>query len=177
MLIKCSYCHTMHVANTVFCDECGNYLLEDEIRETDLDMKARLQATPADRAGFSPVYQESLKPVAIRLTIGPQKRQVEVPLNRVIHLGRISPAANIFPEVDLSDNVHAERTVSRRHARILKQGNKVLVEDLDSINGTFINGKKLDPYLPEPLNDGDLLQLGRLRIEVEIISSPRDKGH
>jgi pSer/pThr/pTyr-binding forkhead associated (FHA) protein len=58
--------------------------------------------------------------------------------------------------------------VSRRHARILKQGGMVVVEDMGSINGTFINGKRLDPYLPEVLNDGDILQLGKLKIEVKI---------
>jgi pSer/pThr/pTyr-binding forkhead associated (FHA) protein len=50
----------------------------------------------------------------------------------------------------------------------LKQRNKVLVEDLGSINGTFINGKKLVPYLPETLSDGDLLQLGKLPVEIRI---------
>jgi pSer/pThr/pTyr-binding forkhead associated (FHA) protein len=39
---------------------------------------------------------------------------------------------------------------------------------LGSANGTFINGKKLVPYLFESLNDGDLLQLGTLLIKVKI---------
>ena len=43
-----------------------------------------------------------------------------------------------------------------------------MVEDLGSINGTFINGKRLAPYLPEALHDGDQLQLGKLLIEVEL---------
>ena len=59
-------------------------------------------------------------------------------------------------------------TVSRRHARILKREGTVVVEDLGSINGTFINGKRLAPYLPEALHDGDQLQLGKLLIEVEL---------
>ena len=43
-----------------------------------------------------------------------------------------------------------------------------MVEDLGSINGTFINGKRLAPYLPEVLSHGDQLQLGKLLIEVEL---------
>jgi len=50
----------------------------------------------------------------------------------------------------------------------LKREGTVVVEDLGSINGTFINGKRLAPYLPEMLNDGDSLQLGRLLIEVKL---------
>jgi pSer/pThr/pTyr-binding forkhead associated (FHA) protein len=74
----------------------------------------------------------------------------------------------VFPEIDLSADGDLAKSVSRRHARILKQRNKVLVEDLGSINGTFINGKKLVPYLPETLSDGDLLQLGKLPVEIRI---------
>jgi len=46
----------------------------------------------------------------------------------------------------------------------------VIIEDQDSINGTFINAKKLTPYLPETLKDGDILHLGMVPIEVKILS-------
>ena len=92
-----------------------------------------------------------------------------MPLDKVIRLGRLCPAASVFPEIDLSDYGVPAKSISRRHARILRQDSRVVVEDLDSINGTFINGERLDPYLPETLNDGDILQLGRLLIEVKII--------
>jgi hypothetical protein len=34
-MIKCPFCQTLHVDNTIFCNECGHYLLEDRGRETD----------------------------------------------------------------------------------------------------------------------------------------------
>lgn len=34
-MIKCPFCGTTHVANTLFCSECGTYLLEDDRRGTD----------------------------------------------------------------------------------------------------------------------------------------------
>jgi pSer/pThr/pTyr-binding forkhead associated (FHA) protein len=58
--------------------------------------------------------------------------------------------------------------MKRRHASIFKQGTGVLVEDMGSINGTFVNDKRLDPYLTEPLKDGDTLQLERLLIKVNL---------
>jgi pSer/pThr/pTyr-binding forkhead associated (FHA) protein len=91
---------------------------------------------------------------------------VEVVLNKVIQLGRVDPKANIFPDVDLTDDGLPAQTVSRRHAGIFKQKGNLVVEDLGSVNGTFINGKRLSPYLPELLSDGDILQLGRLVINV-----------
>lgn len=52
----------------------------------------------------------------------------------------------------------------------MKQSGTVVIEDLASVNGTFLNGKRLDPYLPEPLKDGDTVYLGKVLIEVKIIN-------
>ena len=44
----------------------------------------------------------------------------------------------------------------------------VVVEDLGSVNGTFVNGNRLAPHRPEALHTGDQLQLGELLIEVDL---------
>jgi pSer/pThr/pTyr-binding forkhead associated (FHA) protein len=103
------------------------------------------------------------------LRIGVKKREVEIPLDKVIHLGRLSPALDVFPEIDLTDQGIFAASVSRRHARISKRGATVVIEDMDSGNGTYINGQRLSPYLPETLSDGDTLQLGQLPIEVKFL--------
>jgi predicted component of type VI protein secretion system len=56
-----------------------------------------------------------------------------------------------------NDIVIADRWVSRHHARIVHQGLRYLVEDLDSKNGTFINGQRLSE--PQELEDGDRIQV------------------
>ena len=169
-MIKCQFCQTVHVDNTIFCSECGYYLLENTGRETDpLDtIEVRDEDSRANDAGLMGSLQRAGESLAIRLKIGARQREIEMPLNVITHLGRVDAAASVFPEVDLSDDSDASHGVSRRHARILKQSGMVVVEDMGSINGTFVNGKRLDPYLPEVLNDGDLLQLGKLKIEVKI---------
>jgi hypothetical protein len=55
------------------------------------------------------------------------------------------------------DIVIPMRQVSRQHARVFPQGDRVMVEDLDSKNGTFVNGVLLRE--PTPLEDGDELQV------------------
>ena len=42
------------------------------------------------------------------------------------------------------------------------------MEDLGSVTGTFVNSERLSPFLPEILDDGDELQLGKLRVSVGI---------
>lgn len=174
-MIKCPFCQATHVANTLFCSECGNYLLQDEGRQTDpLDTTEMAWVeTPAEEEmdvslPFS--LTSDAKAQAVQLIIGSKKRQVEISLDKAIHLGRVDPASNVFPEVYISNEDDAAKSVSRRHARIMRQSGTVVVEDLASVNGTFLNGKRLDPYLPEPLNDGDMLYLGKVMIEIKIIN-------
>lgn len=168
-MIECPYCQTPHIHNTIFCSECGNYMLKDQSPET--DPLNRIAANPESGAvNQRPAASRHLGSAsyAIRLKIGARKREIELPLNKVIHVGRVDPAATVFPEIDLTDDGASARTVSRRHARILKEGDSVIVEDLGSVNGTFVNGERLVPYLPETLRDGDTLQVGQLMIDVKI---------
>lgn len=168
-MIKCPFCQTPHVDNTLFCSECGTYLLEDDKRGTDPLGTSQIgwMGQETDEANAK-LAIEGAGPQNARLKIGERKRQIEVPLNKAIHMGRLDPASDVYPEIDLTDDGGLEKGISRRHARILKREGTVVVEDLGSINGTFINGKRLAPYLPETLVSGDNLQLGRLLIEVEL---------
>ena len=116
----------------------------------------------------SVISSQSTSPLSIYLNIGPNLRNIALPLNKAIHMGRLDPASDVFPEVDLTNDDGLEKGVSRRHARVLKREGAIVVEDLGSINGTFVNGKRLAPYLPETLSHGDNLQLGRLVIEISL---------
>ncbi len=168
-MIKCPFCQTPHVDGTLFCSECGTYLLEDDKRGTDpLGTSEIGWVGDSVEEPDAPAPFQGTGPLTIRLKIGEKKRMVEIPLNKAVHLGRLDPASDVFPEIDLTNDGGLEKGVSRRHARILKREGTVVIEDLGSINGTFINGKRLAPYLPETLTDGDNLQIGRLLINVEL---------
>jgi pSer/pThr/pTyr-binding forkhead associated (FHA) protein len=108
------------------------------------------------------------RPPLIHLKIGDEKREVKILLDKFVSLGRVDPEANIFPVIDLSTEGVLAKSVSRRHAGIFYRSGTIIIEDQASINGTFVNGNRLAPYLPETLSNGDLLQLGRLLIEVRI---------
>ena len=61
------------------------------------------------------------------------------------------------------DVVLPERPVSRYHAEIRRRGNRYLLRDLDSKNGTCLNGQEIDG--PIPLQDGDEIQIA-LRVKL-----------
>lgn len=77
----------------------------------------------------------------------------------------------------LSDGVHlvgreagltialvGESTVSRQHAEIVCQGDSIIIRDLGSTNGTFVNGSRLTG--DEPLRRGDRVQFGSVMFDV-----------
>lgn len=79
-------------------------------------------------------------------------------------LGRRDPQSNIFPEVDLS-KFDPQTKISRRHARIWREGGSFMVEDLGSSNGTVLllgtnDPIRLQPRQPHPLASGNRLRLG-----------------
>jgi len=79
-------------------------------------------------------------------------------------VGRRDPMSNIFPEVDLS-KYDPQTKISRRHARIWREGGKFLVEDLGSSNGTVVASPAIEPYRlmprqPHVLANGDKIKIG-----------------
>jgi hypothetical protein len=164
-MIKCPVCQAQHPENTLFCEECASYLQGGDQEET--DPLTTLEAAVLRSEGKKQVPEEKVvSPVSLKLSILDSGREMELPLTKEIHIGRLDPADASFPEVDLTDDGGLKKGVSRRHAKIARRGSEVLIEDLGSINGTFLNHNKLTPYLPQTLKSGDELQLGKLALRV-----------
>ncbi|MGH9915263.1 MAG: FHA domain-containing protein, partial [Pyrinomonadaceae bacterium] len=120
---------------------------------------AEMTRHPTDSSGFSPLHSTT---ITARLVVaGTTELDTEFYLSKETNLlGRSDPHTRVFPEVDLSKyDPHAK--VSRRHARIWREGSTFLVEDLGSVNGTIINELvRLAPRQPRVLESGDKIRLG-----------------
>ena len=168
-MIECPCCGRKHRPGTLFCTECGVYLPTggplgtEPIPEHDL---------PAARAhawdGASERVGTRQTDAVLRIRVLSTDRQIQLPSNEEVQVGRLDAAHGIFPDIDLTPDGGLERGVSRRHCKIYEQGGEYFVEDLGSANGTFLDDERLTPYLPHVLNDGDRLQLGRVELEVAI---------
>jgi len=74
----------------------------------------------------------------------------------------------ILPDVDLSPFDAFSLGVSRLHAAIRIVNREVVVTDLGSSNGTRVNGQKIVPHVDYPINHGDIIAVGKLKIQVII---------
>jgi tRNA A-37 threonylcarbamoyl transferase component Bud32 len=140
---------------TVFCGFCGGRIAADDVFCAHCGMKQ-----PLVGAGSSAALRAA-RATAKLIVAGTTELDVSFVLQKESNLlGRSDPQSNIFPEVDLS-KFDLETKVSRRHARIWREGETFLIEDLNSVNGTVINDAvRLAPRQPRVLESGDKLRLG-----------------
>ena len=84
-------------------------------------------------------------------------------------VGRWDPDSGSFPEVDM-ENDDPEARISRKHA-LIKHSEKITIEDIGSMNGTFVNrGERLEPGAPVELEDGDEIIIGKTFLKISVSS-------
>jgi pSer/pThr/pTyr-binding forkhead associated (FHA) protein len=58
-------------------------------------------------------------------------------------------------DIQIQDNY-----VSRRHLELYKKGDKYFIRDLNSANGTFVNGKRIGSDIERRVKEGDTIVIG-----------------
>lgn len=122
----------------------------------------RAAAPPAPPPPPPPDPVEELKRRAFAALEGVGGSKIHYIDKDVVLVGRASPADGIVPEVDLADEPQSG-TISRRHARLVRGGDEILLEDLGSANGTFINGERLLHGVQKPVLENDEIRFGAVR--------------
>ena len=165
-MIDCPECHYQELEGTLFCGNCGAPLRAAAGISTTVTLP--FSETLSDST--PPLIGKKTGPVrdvrAIRLIIPISGRQVVLPLQKQIRIGRKDPRRAAHPEVDLTQDIDATAGISRLHAAILPTTQGIAIIDLNSVNGTQVNNYRLPPHLPYALNNGDELKLGNLLIHV-----------
>jgi len=156
--LKCPSCGHENPPDARYCENCGAAL-----------------TAPAGAPPPTPTPIEA-PPVAPPVAAPPAALVIadtgtEIPLDfskGEVLIGRADPVSRVFPDVDLTPHGGYEAGVSRKHCRIIKQGDQFFVEDLQSTNGTKLNGRFIPPNQPQPLKDGDTLELGVFKVTFKV---------
>ena len=123
---------------------------------------------PAPSAPAAPAPQAPTPPAPSgpgRFVVHPAGASLPIPPGLTeAFVGREDVVSSVFPEIDLQEYDALSQGVGRRHARLTFRSGQVFIEDLTSVNGTHINGQRLQPKQPVALNDGDELLLGKLKL-------------
>ena len=91
-----------------------------------------------------------------RIFLPDKKIAIDLPAKDNLIIGRTH--RNTVADIDLGPYDAADAGVSRRHARLIKQGDEWLIEDLGSLNGTYVNEVQVKPGEMVPLKDSDTIR-------------------
>lgn len=167
MSIICPNCNHQEPAGALFCSECSTKLITSDglstatIRSTDSQITKPGAAPPPP-----PPAQVTEGQVSIHIV---RTGQILPLIGRnEFTLGRISQGQSILPDIDLSPYNAYAQGVSRLHATLKLTHGQLFIEDLGSSNGTRINNVKVFPHQETLVNHGDVITLGRFKIQALI---------
>jgi len=162
-MIICPNCKNENLDGTVFCDDCGVQLTGGDPLVTQ-NILTELQEQIDQPVQAANLQTELNTWASLHLM---ESGQI-LPLSDKTEftLGRISDAQPIMPDIDLTPYQAYASGVSRLHAVLKSEGKQVRVMDLGSSNGTYLNGKRLKPNVEQTLEHGDMLSLGKLKIQI-----------
>lgn len=145
-LTTCTQCGQENVEGYTKCIKCGH-----------VPVAATANAVPAQNVAYSVVFRVEGEELPLPMTPGQRAM-----------MGRQAPFMLQLPDVDLTAFSAAEHGISRVHAVLDCTRTGIQITDLDSRNGTFVNGEKVHPYNAHILRHGDTVRLGSLSLEVVI---------
>jgi len=147
--VYCPECGFQNPEAANYCSKCGALLVVDEA-----GTETTQTYTPEDVADENGPLDEIAAegPALVVRSGGGRAGEHFIPQGERTTIGR-SPDNDIF-----LDDV----TVSRKHAVLSQNGNEFLIEDLGSLNGTFVNRRRIES--PARLESGDEVQIGKYRL-------------
>jgi len=150
---ECPVCGAKVTPGQAFCASCGASLEGVATAEVAAPEAVVTDVTPVPAAPEPVVAGPYLEIVESGAQI-PLADQAE------LLIGREDEVSGVHPDIDMTPHRGEEGGISRRHARLVHVGGAWSIVDLDSTNGTYVNGTELQPRVPASLGDGDRLGFG-----------------
>jgi ribosomal protein L40E len=167
----CPICQMSNDPNAIICHSCGAHIeLRPNVPTTRLvsDPLAPAEGAARPQEGGQPA------PEGISIFLLNGGGLVALRTEHEFILGRAGESAS-DPLVDLTGFEAFSLGVSRHHALVKSTGDRYLLIDMNSSNGTWIDGQRLVPTRPYDLPSGAVIQLGRLKLIVNYMRPPRPK--
>jgi hypothetical protein len=162
-MIICPNCQHKEIDGAIICSNCGSQLVDEHLVTHKIQTAETRQAMErgTDRLQPPQVPLQSW----ISLLIIESGQILPLGDRTEFTLGRSAEGQPIVPDVDLTAYNAYANGVSRLHAAIKLVNNRIVIVDLGSSNGTYLNGVRLSPYIETPVAHGDLVYLGKLKIQ------------
>ena len=147
----CTNCGHRNPEGANFCASCGTALNDAEVADTTITfMPGELETELDEEVHISPDELAGGRGVLI-VKRGPNAGSKFFIDSDNTEIGR-HPDSDIFLD---------DITVSRRHAQIKRSGTSFKLQDVGSLNGTYVNKERVEDG---PLHAGDEIQIGKFKL-------------
>ena len=167
-MLRCANCQSENPSGSIFCLECGAQLIAAELTTQNI-------RTDQVRATIGEAFSQADTPATFLATdawgslhLMDSGQILPLSTSNEYTLGRTSEGQPVMPDIDLTSYNAYANGVSRLHALIRRDGKRVILMDLGSANGYFVNGKRLTPNVERLLSHCDVVVLGKLKFQVLI---------
>ncbi|MCX6037787.1 MAG: FHA domain-containing protein [Chloroflexi bacterium] len=151
----------------IYCSKCGAQLIDVTIATHKIHTAEARQEAQRDTGRTQPPLPAHLQSW-ISLNMIESGQILPLADRTEFTLGRSEEGQPIVPDVDLSPHNAYANGVSRLHAVLKLIQEQIVIVDLGSSNGTYLNGIRLPPYVETPVAHGDVIYLGKLKMQVLI---------
>lgn len=163
----CPKCKHVELEGALFCSECGNQMIDADGAQ---NHKMAEPAAPWQKVRPARTENHSSETSGARASLYIIKTDKYLPLEgqQEFTIGRVAKGQSIHPDIDLSAYSAYEDGVSRIHAMVRVTDGNVGITDLSSVNGTYINDVRIPANQFRPIEEEDLISLGRFKIKIVI---------
>jgi hypothetical protein len=167
-MMLCKNCKHENMDGAVFCAECGSQLAGKEalVTQNISTNDLRKKHDRLDEQGEDKYQQFNGGDAWGSLHLLDTGHVIPLAAKSQFTLGRVSEGQPIMPDIDLSAHQAYAAGVSRLHAIIKRGDAHIIFMDLGSANGSFVNGKRLPPNEEQTIKHGDVVALGKMKIQV-----------
>lgn len=131
-----------------------------------------LDSLPPVDAGDS---QEYVLPWVVELRVVGTASVIQFQVTDKLIIGRGDPQNTSAPDIDLEPFDAYQKGVSRRHAQLTVRNNRLMLADLGSANGTYLNNRPLREGENYRLRHGDTISIGKLLLQVFFAVTPTSR--
>ncbi|MGB1288788.1 MAG: FHA domain-containing protein [Aggregatilineales bacterium] len=163
-MLICSHCTYANTPGMLFCEDCGRSLENAVIGEGQPTIPTRkMPDDPLDSSARAVWGAARLgKNAAILLHFKDHSDPLTIQSAARVTFGRADNDSPGGPDIDLNPYGAQAKGVSRLHAAIEFSEDTLILLDVGSTNGTYLNGQRLPPNQPRVLRDGDEVRFGKL---------------
>lgn len=118
-----------------------------------------------DRANVT--YEKGIPSQLILRATADSDQAIRIDISLMMVIGRKDSIRDHEVNVDLTDFNASKAGVSRYHAVLLALDNYIYLKDIDSLNGSLLNGKRMTPSREYIIMDRDIVAFGNLEFRIE----------